>query len=156
MATPEWVKSVFSERDLGAIADAVGRVESSAAAEVRVHLERHIPRPVVGQPPDALTRAVTLFRKLGMQRTRRRNGVLLYLALEDHKLAIVGDEAIHARVGPEYWDRVRDLMVGHLRGHEPREAVVRAVEEVGRVLAEHFPRTPGADGGELSNAVSLE
>ena len=156
MAHPKWVQSVFSERDLGDIAAAVARVEASAAAEVRVHLERRLPKPIGQAPPDALTRAVALFRQLGMQRTRRRNGVLLYLALEDHKRAVVGDEAIHARVGPAYWDGVRDLMVGHLRGREPREAVVRAVEEIGRVLTEHFPRTPGADGGELSNEVSLE
>ena len=155
MAHPKWVQSVFSEQDLGDIAAAVGRVESSAAAEVRVHLEPRLPKPTGNATPDPFVRAVALFQQLGMHRTRLRNGVLLYLALEDRKLAIVGDEAIHARVGPAYWDRVRDLMVERMRGHAPREAVVRAVEEIGRVLTKHFPRTPGSGGGELSNEVSL-
>jgi uncharacterized membrane protein len=156
MAHPRWVRSLFSERDLADIAAAVARVEASAAAEVRVHLERRLPRPLGKPAPDPLPRALALFQQLGMHRTRRRNGVLLYLALDDHKLAIVGDEAVHTRVGPAYWERVRDLMVEHLRAREPREAVVQAVEEVGRVLAEHFPRSPGGDGGELSNEVSVE
>ena len=156
MAHPKWVHSVFSEQDLGDIAAAVGRVEANAAAEVRVHLEPRLPKPTGNAAPDPFVRAVALFQKLGMHRTRHRNGVLLYLALEDRKLAIVGDEAIHARVGPAYWDGVRDLMVQHMRGKAPREAVVRAVEDIGRVLAEHFPRTPGSGGGELSNEVSVQ
>lgn len=151
MAHPAWVRKVFTERDLDDIAAAVGRVEATAAAEVRVHLEQRVPRAA-----DALIRAQTLFRRLGMERTRRRNGVLIYLALDDHKLAVVGDQAIHARVGPAYWERVRDLMVGRMRAATPREAVVDAVEELGRMLTEHFPRVPGEGGGELSNEISAE
>jgi uncharacterized membrane protein len=105
--------------------------------------------------PDALKRAQALFGQLGMHKTRDRNGVLVYLALADRKLAIVGDEAIHARVGDAYWQRVRDLMVQHLKAEAPRAAVVKAVEDVGRVLAQHFPRRPD-DPNELTNEVSVE
>jgi uncharacterized membrane protein len=153
MAHPAWVRKVFSARDLADIAAAVGRVEGATDAEVRVHLERGVPRRSGG---DALARARAVFHRLGMHRTRRRNGVLVYLALQDRKLAIVGDEAIHARVGAAYWERVRDLMVGHLRAAAPRDAVVNAVEELGRALAEYFPRRPGDDAGELPNEVSTQ
>ena len=155
MAHPRWVRKVFSEPDLDEIAAAVGRVEQSADAEVRVHLERNVSH-ARGETPDALKRAQALFQHLGMHKTRHRNGVLVYLALDDRKLAIVGDEAIHAHVGDAYWERVRDLMVQHLRAEAPRDAVVHAVEELGRVLAEHFPRRPGDDPGELTNEVSVE
>jgi uncharacterized membrane protein len=151
MAHPAWVRKVFSPTDLDDIATAVGHVEQTAAAEVRVHLEQRVPRGV-----EPLARAQALFLRLGMDRTRRRNGVLIYLALDDHKLAIVGDAAIHARVGAAYWERVRDLMVSRFRAAAPREAVVDAVEDLGRVLTEHFPRRPGEAGGELSNEVSAE
>jgi uncharacterized membrane protein len=151
MAHPAWVRKVFSERDLDAIAAAIARVERRAAAEVRVHLEERV------AGGDALARAETMFHRLGMHKTRRRNGVLVYLALADRKLAIVGDVGVHTRVGPAYWERVRDLMVGHLRAqHAPREAVVDALGELGRMLTEHFPRAPGEGGGELSNEVSAE
>jgi uncharacterized membrane protein len=59
-------------------------------------------------------------------------------------------------VGDAYWERVRDLMVQHLRAEAPRDAVVHAVEDLGRVLAEHFPRRPDDTTGELTNEVSVE
>ena len=155
MAHPKWVRKIFSERDLDDIAAAVGRVERTAAAEVRVHLERRV-HHARGEAPDALARAQALFQHLGMHETRHRNGVLVYLALEDRKLAIVGDEAIHAHVGDAYWAHVRDLMVRHLRAEAPRDAVVHAVEDLGRVLAEHFPRESGDGPGDLTNDVSVE
>jgi uncharacterized membrane protein len=149
MTHPDWVHTVFTEADLEAIAAAVSRVESTTTAEVRVHLEEHVP---TGR--EALGRAQEVFRRLGMQKTRQRNGVLVYLALGDRKLAIVGDAGIHTRVGDAYWETVRDLMVRHLRAEAARDAVVHAVEELGRVLAQHFPREPGDDPNELSNEVS--
>ncbi len=149
MAHPAWVHTVFSAADLDAIAAAVGQAETTTTAELRVHLERTVPR---GREP--LAHAQRIFEKLGMHRTRHRNGVLIYLALEDRKLAIVGDAAVHARVGDAYWERVRDLMVGHLRAEAPRDAVVHAVGDLGRVLAEHFPARPGDGPHELSNEVS--
>ena len=77
-----------------------------------------------------------------MHRKDERHGVLIYLALADRKIAIVGDEGIHARVGDAYWARVRDHMVEKLQAAAPRDAILTAIQDVGRVLAEHFPR-PG-------------
>ena len=155
MGHPRWVRKVFTERDLEEIAAAVGRVERVAAAEVRVHLERYVHHRR-GETPDPLRRAQDVFHHLGMHKTRHRNGVLVYLALEDRKLAIVGDEGIHARVGDEYWSGIRDTMVRHLRAEAARDAVVHAVDDLGRMLARHFPPGPGDDPNELSNEVSLE
>jgi uncharacterized membrane protein len=155
MGHPRWVRKVFSEHDLEEITAAIARVERAADAEVRVHLERRV-RGVRGAAPDPLMRAQAVFHHLGMHRTRHRNGVLVYLALDDRKLAIVGDEAIHARVGDSYWARVRDTMVAHLRAESARDAVVRAIEDLGHVLAEHFPRQAGDEPGDLTNEVSAE
>jgi uncharacterized membrane protein len=151
MAHPAWVAALFSEDDLTSIAQAVRRAEAKTTAEIRVHLEQRVPAR-----REPLGRAQEIFRRLRMHRTRDRNGVLIYLALEDRKLAIVGDAGIHARVGATYWEAVRDLMVGHLRASAPREAVVRAVEDLGRALVQHFPHTGGQDPDELANEVSTQ
>lgn len=150
---PRWARRLFSDADLAAIADAVGRAEASTSAELRVHLERRVHR-WPGQRADALRRARQVFAHLGMHLTAERHGVLIYLALEDRKLAVVGDEGIHGRVGDTYWEAVRDLMIARLRDGRALDAVLAGVAEVGRVLAEHFPRRPD-DRNELSDEVSL-
>ena len=74
-----------------------------------MHLERRVPRRLLlGRAPDVMTRAHHVFRRLGMHRTAERHGVLVYLAVEDRRLAVVGDEGIHGRVGDPHWHRVRD------------------------------------------------
>ncbi len=152
---PRWVRALFSETDFEAIAGAVAEVERATSAEIRVHLERRVPRPGKTADADALSRARSVFSQLGMHRTALRHGILIYLALEDRQVAIVGDEGVHARVGGAYWDGIRDLMVERLRRGEPRAAVVDAVRELGPSLARHFPRRPD-DSNELSDRVSTE
>ena len=153
MKHPRWTHRLFSDADLEAIAAAVAAAERETSGEIRVHLERRLPQSGAAAA-DALERAAEVFATLGMQTTAERNGVLIYLAIDDHKLAIVGDAGVHARVGQEYWQRVRDAMVERLRAGQARDAVLHAVTEVGLVLRRLFPRRPD-DQNELSDRVSV-
>jgi uncharacterized membrane protein len=144
---PRWVRKFLSPADLHEVARAVGEAEDRTSGEIRVHLDARC-------PGDPLARAVELFERLGMTRTALRSGVLIYVAVEDRKLAVIGDAGVHQRVGAEYWDRLRAALVAHLREGRPRDGLVAAVREVGETLARHFPRAP--DGrNELSDEVSL-
>jgi len=151
---PRWTRRFLSEADFDAIAQAIESVEARTSAEVRVHLERHVPRRLFRRTPDPLARARHVFAKLGMQRTADRNGVLIYLAVGDRKLAVVGDEGIHGCVGARHWDGVRDRMVEKLSVGAGREAILGAIEEVGRELAVHYPRRRG-DVNELGDELSV-
>jgi uncharacterized membrane protein len=153
--TPRWLRRYFTDDDLAAIGQAVVDAEAATSAELRVHLEPRVPRPIFGRSLEPLARAREVFAKLDMHRTHERNGVLIYVALGDRKLALFGDEGIHARVGATYWDGVRDLMVAHFRQGASRDAIVQAVGEVGTALARHFPRRPD-DVNELPNVISVE
>jgi uncharacterized membrane protein len=152
VSRPGWVRPLLSDDDLDALARAVTAAEATTSGEIRVHLERRVPAAPGGDP--VLARARDVFARLGMTRTAARNGVLIYLAVEDHRLAVVGDEGIHARAGEQCWTRVRDLMVDHLRAGHSRQALLDAIAEVGRVLAAHFPRRPD-DRDELPNRPSV-
>jgi uncharacterized membrane protein len=151
---PRWASRVFSRADLDAIVDAVRAAERRTAAEIRVHVERHFAHGGAGGARDAMTRAREVFVALRMHETAHRAGVLIYLALDAHALAIVGDEGIHARVGEHYWVSIRDRMVDRLRAGAPRDAVIDAVRDVGAVLSREFPRRPD-DVDELPDEVSL-
>ena len=152
---PRWARRFLSEADFDAVTRAITTAEARTSAEIRVHLEPRVPlwRPF-WRRPDVLSRAQHVFRQLGMHKTAERHGVLVYVAVEERRLAVVGDEGIHGRVGDRHWNRVRDLMVEKLRENDPRQALERAIGELGQALAEHYPRRPD-DRNELSDEVSV-
>src|SRR2546430_17267265 len=135
---PRWVHRILSRDDLAAIVDAITRAESLTSADVRVHLERRVKRAHAGGDPP-LARARDIFARLEMHDTAHRASVLIYLAVEDRKLAIIGDDAIHARVGDEYWIGVRDAMADRMREGRARDAIVEAVGDGRQGLRRHLP-----------------
>jgi uncharacterized membrane protein len=102
-----------------------------------------------------MARAVAVFERLGMHRTAARHGVLIYVSVGDHKLAVLGDLGIHERVGQAYWERLVEAVLAHFRDERPRDGLLHAVGEVGAILARHFPRRPD-DVNELSDQVSID
>jgi len=144
---PRWVRKFLSDDDLEAIAHAVRVAEGRTSAEVRVHLDHRC-------KGDALEKAVTVFERLGMHKTADRHGVLIYVAVTDRKLAVIGDQGIHERVGEDYWRRVVAAVTDHFRNERPRDGFLHAVGDVGGILARHFPRRPD-DRNELTDEVSI-
>jgi putative membrane protein len=99
-------------------------------------------------------RALLLFRMTVESRTRAKTGVLLYLSLAEHRAEIVADAAINAKVTPETWGEAMATLVSAVRDGRPADGMVAAVEKIGQVLAEHFPRSPD-DTNELPDRLIL-
>jgi len=137
----------FSVAELERIAGAIAALESATSAEVRVHLEDRC-------PGDALRRAREVFAGLAMHETRERNGVLLYLATVDRKVAVIGDEAVDRAVPPGFWREVCDELAAHMARGRRQEAVLAALERIGTVLRRCFPCRDGAEN-ELPDEVSI-
>lgn len=141
-------KPLLSDDDKLRVRDAIRAVESRTAGEVRVVVVRKTAQ-------DPLETARKWFVKLGMEKTRDRNGVLICLGSESHTFAILGDDGIHRYLGDDGWSAVRDAMAERFRRGDFAEGIIYGVEETGRVLAEHFP--PRADDkNELSDDVADE
>jgi len=85
-------------------------------------------------------RAVMSFKIGAERRTHGRTGVLIYLSLAEHRAEIVADEAIAAKVSPEVWGEAMATLVGGIRAGQAAGGLVGAIEQVGVVLAAHFPR----------------
>ena len=97
-------------------------------------------------------RAVLLFRASIESRTATRTGVLLYLSEAEHRAEIVADAAIHAKVPDTAWGEAMALLLDAVRDDRPGDGMVAAIGAIGRVLAEHFPRT-GTDPNELPDRL---
>jgi hypothetical protein len=95
-------------------------------------------------------RAREVFAMQGVWNTEENNGVLIYVLLADHKVEIVADRGIDARVGAESWARIvadMDRFFAESRFEEGAIAGVRAVSEL---LATHFPAR-GEGANELAD-----
>lgn len=97
-------------------------------------------------------RAHQLFLEQGATETRDRSGVLLYLSELEHRIEVVADRGIHERVGAECWKRVVEDVVSGIRRGTPVAGVLAAIDDIGVVLAEHFPPRPD-DQNELPDQV---
>jgi len=102
-----------------------------------------------------LTSAKARFENLAMAATRERSGVLLYFAPRSRQFAICGDAGIDAKCGPAFWQGTVAEVSARLRSGQFTEALVHAVQTVGALLGEHFPRRAD-DQDELSNEIARE
>jgi uncharacterized membrane protein len=117
------------------ITQAIKKAEGRTSGQIRVFVQR-------GDFEDeALPRAKRKFIQLGMQKTRDRNAVLIFVAPRARKHAVVGDVGVHEKCGHEFWQRLVDTMRSHFQKQEFDRAIMHAINEVGKVLSIHFPRT---------------
>ena len=144
MQTKSFLGALDHERIVKAIQDA----EVRSRGEVRVHVSKQAVQ-------DVETAAARQFEALGMTRTAERNGVLLFVAPVSQTFAVIGDEGIHARCGPDFWKDVAAAMETDFRAGHYSDGIVKGVARVGEALATHFPREEGtADTNELSDEVT--
>jgi putative membrane protein len=97
-------------------------------------------------------RAIELFKVGAERRTVGRTGVLLYLSLREHRAEIVADAAIHSKVAPELWGEAMADLVEEVKAGRPGSGMAKAVERIGAVLSEHFPKSH-TDENELPDRL---
>ncbi len=139
--------SLLSKKDQQRIVAAIQAAEQQTSGEIRVHVESHC-------KGDPLERAKAIFVKLNMHQTAQRNGVIIYLALKDRKLAIWGDKGINEKVPDNFWEDVKETMIAHFKKNEFTEGLVKGIAMIGEKLREYFPYQSD-DINELSDDVSM-
>ena len=105
---------------------------------------------------DVEKTAERAFRRLGMENTADRNGVLIFLVPSRKRFAILGDTGIHAKVGQAFWHDVSACLSSQFRRGAFTEGLVEGVHMVGDRLATHFPAVGKADRDELSDDVDFQ
>ena len=86
-------------------------------------------------------RAVTIFKAAAERRTENRAGILIYLSMGERRAEIVADDAITKVTTPETWGEAMATLLLDVREGRPGEGICAAIEQIGNVLAEHFPKT---------------
>lgn len=138
--------SFLSKSDETAIVAAIQEAEKNTSGEIRVHIEAHTDE-------DHFEHALKVFQQLNMHETELRNGVLIYIAVNDHKFVILGDEGINKVVQDNFWDQTKDVMQEYFRKGDFKTGIVEGILQAGKELKAHFPYQDD-DIDELSNEIS--
>jgi uncharacterized membrane protein len=126
-------KEFLSKLEHNRIVQAIREAESKTSGEIRVFIQRGKLKT------DPLISAQKKFHQLRMHKTQERNAVLIFVVPRVHKFAVLGDKAIHEKCGEQFWQSIVEGMRAHLQNEKFSHALVEAIQEVGKVLAAHFP-----------------
>jgi len=141
------VENFFSKEEKKQITDAIGQAELNTSGEIRLHVEGRCKL-------DVLDRAAYVFDKLKMFETAQRNGVLFYLAVYDRKFAILGDGGINKLVHEDFWDEIKETMLGYFKEGKFADGISKGILMAGEQLKANFPYQSD-DVNELSDEIIL-
>ena len=130
------------------VVEAIKQAERNTSGEIKVHIENRC-------KGDVEERSLVVFNKLKLNQTKLRNGVLIYLAVRDHKFAILGDEGINNVVGQGFWNDVKDLMLSHFKENRFAEGLEQGIQRCGEKLKTYFPYQSD-DINEIPDDISYE
>ena len=133
MVKPDLHRFVDKKR----VREAILRAETETSAPISVSVVPHVTGDVHAEGLRALHRR-------GLSRRPDRNAVHFFVVPSRREFAVVGDAGAHERLGQEAWDRVASIVEQHFRAGDPTAGLVAGIEEVGRLLAPHFPGKAGA------------
>ena len=137
--------SFLTENEQDLITSAISDAEKLTSGEIRIAVEKHC-------KGDAFERATNYFEKLGMDKTSLRHGVLIYIAYEDQKFAIIGDRGIHNVVPEDFWETAQIAMKAHFAAGNIVSGLIAGVKLAGEKLSISFPHLNG-DINELPNDI---
>jgi len=141
-------RKLMKKVDVDRVKKAIEDAERLTSGEVRVSVA-----PIFWGPVRRV--AERAFERLGMHRTKDRNGILFFVVPARKRFVVLGDAGIHDKVGQDFWEGVAAIMSGHFRKGEFTEGLVRGIGEAGAKLAAHFPYDRGADVNELPDDVDF-
>jgi len=137
----------ISDNDEQRILQAIAEAEQNTSGEIRIHLQRN-------KKGDIMQNAIQTFKKLGMHKTALRNGILFYIDIDRKEFAVVGDEGIHRKVAPGFWQTLAETLRHHFSHGQYTEGIIAAILQAGEALKQYFPYRPG-DINELPDDISF-
>ncbi|TYB72538.1 TPM domain-containing protein [Bizionia gelidisalsuginis] len=143
---PNTTEAFLTPSEEKEIVAAIRVAEKQTSGEIRVHIEK----TSKGAIED---RALEVFSELKMHNTAQRNGVLIYVAVDDRNFAIYGDQGINAVVTETFWDDTIYSIQTHFKNGKFKQGLIDGILKAGEQLQGYFP-WDDTDKNELSDSIS--
>ncbi len=146
------VRRVLGDAALKRLEGRVHDSEKLHSGEIRLCIEAGLPTSYLWKGLSVRDRALAMFGKLRVWDTEHNNGVLIYLLFAEHKIEIVADRGLNARVPDAGWKAIVERMREPLRAGKFEQGLGLAIDAVEALLEQHFPVSAGAaNPNELGN-----
>lgn len=143
----------FDDDELLRITNKIQTIEKVTSGEICVTIKE---KKKFSERKKSISQlAEAQFYKLGINKTRDHTGIIIFLLLEDKQFHILADKGINSKVNSDTWEKIKDQMLTHFLEGRFCEGILFGLEEVGRILSEHFP-FKADDTNEISNKVIVE
>jgi uncharacterized membrane protein len=136
--------------DVARVEAAIRQAEERTSGEIRVAVSRFY---FWG---DVRFAGEGAFSRLHMERTRHRNGVLIFVAPRRRQFVVLGDVGIHTRAGEGAWAAIAAAMGHEIQRGDLTAGLERGIAEIGERLAKYFPPDVGRDANELPDELVVE
>ena len=148
------IEAFLTPAEEAEIIEAIRLAEQNTSGEIRVHLEATSTPANSKTKIDVLDRAAEVFDILHMGNTKLSNGVLIYVAVEDRELVIMGDKGINDLVATDFWESTKDAIISKFKNGEIALGLVDGILKAGQQLKKHFPYKKG-DSNEIPDEISI-
>src|SRR6476620_10695741 len=137
------VDNFLTKEEEAEIVTAIRMAEKETSGEIRVHIERT-------STVEPFERAKEVFHLLKMDATKLKNGVLIYLAVDDRTFVVCGDKGIDDVVGADFWNTTKDIMASFFKNGDFKQGLIAGIKMAGDQLRLYFP-CQDDDQDELDN-----
>ncbi len=100
-------------------------------------------------------KARQMFKKYGLQNTEHNNAVLILVDYPNHNLVLHGGKSVYKKMGKQFWNELRDMLVDALRGGPLFDALSSCINILGHRLPVYYPIDED-DVDEISNELIFE
>jgi len=120
-----------TKADRKRIDEALRRAEAGTTSRIIVRI-------VSDASLDAMERAKAEFLAGAMHTHPAANAALILVAPKARAFAVLGDRALHERVGQHFWNETIEQMTAAFKTRTITDAIVLGIDRLGDALHEHF------------------
>lgn len=144
------IYNFLNDDELLRISNKIKQSEKHTAGEICVSIKDHTKNSTSKKSIKEI--AELEFFRLGIQNTRDKTGILIFILLNERKFYILADSGINEKVQQSTWDSIKEEMQNYFLHGNFCKGIIHGVDEVGNILSHHFPIKPD-DTNEISNRV---
>lgn len=148
-----YIKKYLSKEELDSLSNHIAEIEKFTSGEIRICFKKNT--AWAERKLSSREMAVKEFHKLGMQNTKHKTGVLLYILFKDRKFEVVADKGINDKIPAEKWEVIKNHLTNEFKSGNFKSGIIKSLDEIKEVLIKEFPRKDD-DINELSNDIVIE